>query len=217
MNIYKEWYRGENWGSQDKTSFYEKLSRARETSRSQYLQIKAYHLIESKNKKLAKEAIVLLEKALKYPNAMTSVIYYFLGQAYRLLGDNKNAVKFYKKAIEEQNFKCQSYTQADTEYLALIIEDRAIESNTDILKIVNLQLKRDPLFLESAFMGHLAKAVIHDSKGEKLLAAREIEQAAKVYDSAEKSGGQIGNINFAKREKVIKFFRKLVKEYNIKF
>lgn len=214
-NLHKEWYRGSCWSRGEQAFFYEKLNAARESSRSQYLHIKAYYLLEARKKNLARCAITLLEQAQSYSRPMLSLINYYLGNAYVLLGDHKQALRCYQYAISLEETSFQPGTQSKTELLLLVAEKPKLLASEEVLRIANLLLSQVPLFLEGAFSAHLARAVVFDRENSADMTSNELITSVEIYNLSRNSIGKLGIIDLKNRKNVIKIFLKLVKKYRI--
>ncbi len=139
-----EWYRRKSWRQDDQEEFFLKLSRARKTSRAQYLRVQAIELVETKNPNLLKIAESLLNKMLTdYPddNFNKASAFKTLGDIYKLNGDFEKAIDFYKQTIDFELTYPQVQTGAYLDYCELIIK---MSKTVFYMKVKTLLLEELP-------------------------------------------------------------------------
>lgn len=135
-----DWYRKTTWTREDEEDFFQRLGRAREYNRAQYLRIQAITFIETQQENLLKVAEMLLNKILKdYPENKLDrgLSFYALGDIYKFHKHFTKAIDYYKQALDFEKIFPNVITKAYLNYSELIIKTGQINLyNTveDILK-----------------------------------------------------------------------------------
>lgn len=134
-----DWFRRKTWTTIDEEEFFGKLGRARKDGRGQYLKIQAIELVETKDSKLLNVAETLLNKLLtEYPDDSfnKSSAFHTLGDIYKLKGNFKKAIDFYKQALEFENFYPNVKTQSYLDYSELVVKSGNIALFDDLESIL---------------------------------------------------------------------------------
>lgn len=134
-----EWYRRKTWTKIDEEEFFAKLSRARKNGRAQYLKIQAIELVDTQNKELLIVAETLLNKMLtEYPddNFNKGSALHTLGDIYKINGDYKLAIDFYRKALDFETIYPNVRTQAYLDYSELVVKTNKSELFNEVKKIL---------------------------------------------------------------------------------
>ena len=96
-----DWYRNTSWTESERDEFETRLSRARKTSRSQYLSIQAWHLLESG---LFWESLSLIDRMLDdYPDRLNlSSGYLIRAKGHEALGNFEKATQSFRMSIQTE-------------------------------------------------------------------------------------------------------------------
>src|SRR4051812_16207676 len=120
-----DWYRRKRWQKTDEQEFFLKLARARKDGRAQYLKIQAIELVATKDIALLEVAETLLNQMLtEYPddNFNKASALHTLGDIYKLKKDYKQAIDYYKQALDFEKIYPKVQTQAYLDYSELIVK-----------------------------------------------------------------------------------------------
>ena len=162
-----EWYRKTSWSENDKNEFFEKLKRARDYNKAQYLLIQAGTLVSTKNPNLLDVAEGLLNKILKeFPNEKgeKSPTLNSLGNIYKIRENYEEAIKYYKKSLEFEEVFPYRITNSYLDYSELIVKTKNYEAYNYAEKILEKEIP-ESLFPVTKYKGFSILAIINYHKG----------------------------------------------------
>lgn len=187
MNM--EWYRKKSWTTSDQEEFFNKLNRARNDKRAEYLKIQAIELTQTGKPGLLDVAEQLLRKLLdEYPedHFNKSSALHTLGKIYQSRKDSKMALIYYKQAIDAEKDFPNTKTGVDLDFSELVLK---LDQSTHFDLAQQLMKARieDAIFPIEKYRASLILAAIHKSKGEQ----PEFERYKKLADesAAQKTSG----------------------------
>jgi tetratricopeptide (TPR) repeat protein len=177
-----EWYRRKTWTKTDQDEFFAKLGRARQSGRAQYLKIQAMELAATKDKDLLKVAETLLNKVLtEYPddNFNKGSALNTLGDIYRQSEKFKEAINYYKQALDFEKVYPNVRTDAYLNYSELVIKS-GDTNKYDELENILLERHSGLLFPIEKYKVNSILSIINKYKNNQ-------DQADYFADLAEKS------------------------------
>lgn len=181
-----EWYRKTTWTADDRLHFFQKLSRARHWTRSQYLRIQAHYLQQAG---IFLPAIALLEQFVaEYPDdSQLASTWTQMAECKSAINDIDGAVEAYRRAVAQMRVRPNVKTSALQDYplmVAMLGMEELFDEAKDLLAEGSAELA---LFAVRGFKFHATRALILDSEGDHHIARSE---ALKALDFAEvkKSG-----------------------------
>ena len=184
------WYTKNTWTKEDEEEFFNRLKRAREHNRSQYLHTQAFALIETNEPELLDVAESLLNKSLKeYPNDTfnKSSAFNFLGDIYKQRGDYQTALEYYQDSISFENDNSNSpQTSSYLSYSELIIKTQQIDKYSIVESLLFNRLDSVILPIQKYKIASIL-SVIYQTKNNHELAQHYAEIAEKNA-TAETSG-----------------------------
>lgn len=156
----EEWYRSPRWSQRIEDEFESKLSRARSSSRPQYLRIKGLALLASGGTKERLAARGLLQRVLdEYPDSLDVVVAHEgLGEVYEREGAVTEAESHYRSAL---HLSLEGYVRGDAHLRLpeLLIErgdpDKLAEAEA-VLSMIDVQ--RDLAFRSQRFRYAVCRA-----------------------------------------------------------
>jgi tetratricopeptide (TPR) repeat protein len=188
-NFMKDWYRRKSWTKSDEEDFFKKLNRARKDGRAQYLKIQAIELVETKDKVLLKVAEDLLNKMLtEYPDddfnkggALCT-----LGDIYKFQEDYKQAISYYKQALDFEKVYPNVITEAYLDYSELVVKTGDTTSFDEVEQVL-LERQPDLIFPIQKYKVNALLSIInkHKNNHDK---AKYFADLAEQSASAENSG-----------------------------
>ncbi len=134
-----DWFRRKTWTKTDEDEFFAKLGRARKDGRAQYLKIQAIELVETKDMELLKVAESLLKRMLtEYPddNFNKGSALHSLGDICKQFENYKEAINYYKQALDFEKVYPNVKTQAYLDYSELVIKTGATNSFDELESIL---------------------------------------------------------------------------------
>jgi hypothetical protein len=193
-----EWYRRDTWTDADREHFFQKLKRARSTSRGQYLKIQAYHLARADFFSAAIELLNLM--IADYPERI------FLAQAWTqlaeckaALSDDDGAIAAYRNAIKQMRVVTNVLTTAFQDYPLMVAVRELRQCFEEAKELLYGEEAKSALFAVGGFKIHAARAMILNSEGDGETARSEALLALD-YAEVRKSGivyhqniGLVGN------------------------
>lgn len=187
MNM--EWYRKKSWTTLDQEEFFNKLNRARNDKRAEYLKIQAIELTQTGKPGLLDVAEQLLKKLLdEYPDDHfnKSSALHTLGKIYQSRKDSKMALIYYKQAIDAEKDFPNTKTGVDLDFSELVLK---LDQSTHFELAQQLMEARieEAIFPIEKYRASLILAAIHKSKGKQV----EFERYKKLADesAAQKTSG----------------------------
>jgi tetratricopeptide (TPR) repeat protein len=138
-----DWFRKTTWTEEDRLEYFQKLKRAREYNKPQYLRIQAYTLYCTNEKKLLIAALDLLKKYFEeYPedNIEKSSSYQLMGNIYCKMKKYDLALEKYNHALDFEEKFPNVQTGAYLDYSELIIQLNKVELFENVKNII---LKKD--------------------------------------------------------------------------
>ncbi|MDU1903312.1 MAG: hypothetical protein E6772_00905 [Dysgonomonas sp.] len=184
-----DWYRKKTWTKEDEEYFYQKLKRAREYGRPQYLRIQAITLIDTHENDLLDVAEILLNKILEdYPENKLerSSAFHSLGDIYKLHEDYATAINYYKEAIDFEKKFPNVRTMAYLDYSELIIKTNQENKYNAIEKLLKSKLLELVFPIEKYKVCSIL-SIINKHNG-KLTQAKEYAVLAEQYANEQTSG-----------------------------
>ena len=189
-----EWYRKTSWTENDENDFFEKLKRAREYSRAQYLRIQAVTLISTENPNLLSVAEDLLNKMLsEFPNerGQQSPALNSLGDIYKIRGNYDKAIEYYKKSLKFEEDFPNTITNSYLDFSELIVKMQKTDEYDYAEKLLENEIP-ESLFPVTKYKGFTILAIINYHKGN--------YDKAKIYENLAEENAKF-TIN--KKSKVI--------------
>jgi len=166
-----EWYRCESWTKAEEEQFFAKLGRARKDGRAQYLRIQAIHLVESGDLSLLEVAESLLNTILTdYPDNRLEKSQTFnqLGVINRLRGDNVEALRYFKQAVDFEKEFPNVITGARLNFAETVIEEGRSEWYDEVEKTMLAEIENGGvLFPTQWYTIASVLCVIYASKGDR--------------------------------------------------
>ncbi|MBU3661133.1 MAG: hypothetical protein FGM14_14765 [Flavobacteriales bacterium] len=195
-----DWYRRKSWTKIDEEEFYQKLGRARNDSRAQYLKIQAIELLETKDIKLLEVARQLLDKMLKdYPEDKfnRSSALHTLGDISKFKKDYESALNYYSQALDFEQIYPNVKTQSFLDYSELIVKTNKTEFYDKVEELLTAQIP-NLLFPLHKYKVFSLLAIIYNEKAEIGLAERfalEAEKFANAETSRLRYHKHLGIVN----------------------
>ena len=124
-----DWFRKKSWSKEDELDFFERLGRARKSSRAQYLKIQAIELLATTNHTLLDVAETLLTRVLEeYPDELfeKASVLHTLGNIEKQRENWSKALDYYKQALDVEQFFPQVKTQAYLDFAELVVETKDV-------------------------------------------------------------------------------------------
>lgn len=195
-----DWYRKTSWNENDEKDFFEKLKRARNYSRPQYLRIQAITLISTENQNLLKVAENLLVKILEdYPEEKfeKSLTFNSLGNIYKQRNELEKAREFYRKSLnfekEYPNVKTDSYLQ----FAELTIKLQKLSEYDYVRSLLEPEIS-ESLFPIEKYKGFTILSIINSQNGN-------LEKAKKYENLAnENANAKTTNLRYHKYLGIVK-------------
>lgn len=159
-----EWYRKTTWTEEDQSHFFQKLKRARQWSRSQYLRIQAYYLQKAE---IFLPAIELLEQFVAdYPDdAHLAVTWEQMAECKRAVGDVDGAVEAYRRSVAQMRVRTNVMTSAAQDFPLMVAELGLTELFDEAKGLLGADAADNALFAVGGFKLHAARALILASEG----------------------------------------------------
>jgi tetratricopeptide (TPR) repeat protein len=173
-----EWFRNEEWNPEIENRFFEKLRRARD--KAQYLRIQALCLAESH----PHAALALLDRYFAFgeDNDLAEG-FYAAAKAYVSLGQTDEAIRWLKKALEQERQYSRLKTGAWSKFV-LLVADQKLESHFEEALRVLAEHESGFIFPVEVFQWHAAYALIRAAQDD-LQAAK--EHSIKALEAAERT------------------------------
>jgi len=184
-----DWYRNTTWTKDYEEYFFQKLKRAREYCRPQYLRIQAITLIDTQEDDLLEVAEILLNKILKdYPENKLdrSSTFHSLGNIYKLRQDYIKAISYYNEALDFEKIFPNVHTMAYLDYSELIIKTNQILLYHIVEDILKSKLS-GLTFPAEKYKVYSILSIIN-KHNEKLIQAKEYAALAEQYANQQTSG-----------------------------
>lgn len=171
-----DWFRNDEWNPALEARFFEKLDRARD--KAQYLRIQAGYLV----KRSPKTALALLDKYFELGDHFDWA-QAFLDQsdAYRSLGQLRDAIHSLQKALEREREFPNLRTQAWSQYVVLVATERYDQLYDDALRVLEEHKPDATSFPIDDFLWNAAYALITEAQGQHRTAK---QYAIKALESA---------------------------------
>ena len=179
-----DWFRKASWSKADSEDFETRLSRARTTSRPQYLRIQAVHLFETGSKELIGVARVLAKRVTSeyLDDIQTGPAHHLLGQCHEALGAFPAALDEFRLAVDWEVQVPTVRTDAYLDFAWLVARQRLVEQFPEAVDLLT-RFEDRPVFPIQRYRYHGALAIIADERSDRevahaaahaaLLAARE--------------------------------------------
>lgn len=184
-----DWYRNMTWAKENEEYFFQKLRRAKEYNRPQYLRIQAITLLRTQESNLLEVAEILLNKILTdYPENKNerSSTYYSLGEIYKSRQDYIIAIDYYKKALDFEEIFPNIRTMAYLDYSELIIKINKTELYHTVEDILKSKLS-DLVFPIEKYKVYSILSIIN-KYDENVTQAKEYAALAEQYANEQTSG-----------------------------
>jgi tetratricopeptide (TPR) repeat protein len=120
----RDWFRRTTWTAQDETEFYQRLGRARRSSRAQYLRIQAGELADARDPNLLPIALKLLDSVTReYPDDMfVSLVHEQRASCLSKLDRHADAFDAFRESIAAQRLRPTVQTHAYVMFATLAIQ-----------------------------------------------------------------------------------------------
>ena len=189
-----EWYRKTSWSENDKNEFFEKLKRARDYNKAQYLLIQAGTLVSTKNPNLLDVAEDLLNKMLsEFPNerGQQSPALNSLGDIYKIRGNYDKAIECYKKSLKFEEDFPNTITNSYLDFSELIVKMQKTDEYDYAEKLLENEIP-ESLFPVTKYKGFTILAIINYHKGN--------SDKAKIYENLaeENANAKTTNLRYHK-------------------
>lgn len=163
-----DWFRNNRWGAEEQRFFFEKLNRASDYNRAQYVRIKALSLFETNKKKFVLASIELLNLMLeKYPDrSELAPCYLHLAEAYAFLGQKEKAVKFFEKCLDQEKELPSVKTSATLIFPEWIVKNKIQDRFEQALKVLERGFAEGFILPNQFFLYHGLKALIKNDFAE---------------------------------------------------
>jgi tetratricopeptide (TPR) repeat protein len=184
-----DWYRRKRWQKTDEQEFFLKLARARKDGRAQYLKIQAIELVATKDIALLEVAETLLNQMLtEYPddNFNKASALHTLGDIYKLKKDYKQAIDYYKQALDFEKIYPKVQTQAYLDYSELIVKTGNFDQFGELESLL-LERYSGLMFPVEKYKVNAILSIINKYKG-RLQEAKHFAEIAEQFATAETSG-----------------------------
>jgi tetratricopeptide (TPR) repeat protein len=184
-----DWYRRKRWQKTDEQEFFLKLARARKDGRAQYLKIQAIELVATKDIALLEVAETLLNQMLtEYPddNFNKASALHTLGNIYKLKKDYKQAIDYYKQALDFEKIYPKVQTQAYLDYSELIVKTGNFDQFGELESLL-LERYSGLRFPVEKYKVNAILSIINKYKG-RLKEAKQFAEIAEQFATAETSG-----------------------------
>ena len=184
-----DWYRRKTWTETDESEFFAKLGRASKFGRVQYLRVQAVELIETKEPYLLNVAEKLLNKLLNdYQDNVSekSLVFYSLGNIYKIQENFNKAMEYFKIAIEFEKTHICAITQSSLDFSELVIKLEKIEQYEFVEQLIEKKVATFTFPIEK-YLGYSFLSIIYKYKGE-IQKAKHFENLGNENANASTSG-----------------------------
>lgn len=174
----EEWFRSPDWSPQAQEEFEQRLGRARDFNRSQYLRIKALALVDHGGKAEAKGARELLLRVIEgYPESGDVVLAYEqLAELDLREGQRSSAKAHYRMALRLAPER-HVYGDAALRLPELLIEDGGDDQRNEARSLLDAITTSDLAFASQRFRYAVARARLARASGNTVEARRYAEDA----------------------------------------
>lgn len=184
-----DWFRQRTWSRTDEVEFFQKLGRARKSSRAQYLKIQGIELLKTKDASLLNAAERLLRQVLDeystdlFQRASTLQT---LAELELRRGRHAEALQYLEQTLEAERQFPQVKTQAYLDYSELVVKLRLVERYEAVESL--LKERADMLmFPVEKYKAYSILAILASFQGNSVLSGQYSELAEK-YATAQTSG-----------------------------
>jgi tetratricopeptide (TPR) repeat protein len=127
-----DWFQKQSWSQADQEDFWQRLARAREHNRGQYIFIQGYTLMEV-GPQYTTNAIALFDLVIDRYSDTISFVQALSAKATCLLsvGDNEGALTYYRRAIEQRRVKPSVETWAWLDF-AWVVATKGISDRCEV-------------------------------------------------------------------------------------
>lgn len=173
-----DWFRKRSWSQTDQEDFWQRLARAREHNRAQYIFIQGYTLMEA-GPQYATTAIALFDVVIDRYSDTISSVQALSARATCLLnvGDNEGALTYYLRAIEQRRVRPSVETWAWLDFAWVVATEGISDRYEAALDVLDEFGNSRQLFPVVAFRLNGSRAII-------LSACRLIDLAADAARAA---------------------------------
>jgi tetratricopeptide (TPR) repeat protein len=174
----EEWFRSPDWSPQAEEEFQQRLARARDFNRSQYLRIKALALVEHGGKAEARGARELLVRVIEgYPESGDVVMAHeHLAELDVREGQRSSAKAHYRMALRLSPER-HVYGDAALRLPELLLEDGGEDQRDEARSLLDVITTSDLVFASQRFRYAVARARLARASGDKVEARQYAEDA----------------------------------------
>jgi hypothetical protein len=159
-----DWFRRQSWSQEDQTEFWQRLNRAREHNRAQYVFVQGYTLMQAGPQYCA-GAIELFDYVIDRYSDSISFVQALSAKADCLVAsaDIEGALTYYERAIQRMRIKPNNQTWAWLDFVWIVATNELSNSYERALAILDEFGSRPPLFPATAFRFYGSRALIQSA------------------------------------------------------
>jgi tetratricopeptide (TPR) repeat protein len=178
-----DWYRREQWTSQDREEFFTRLRRSR-ASKAQYIRVQVATFLEAPNAERIKGALELAQIALRdYPEKTElALLHAMKGDCHVWLGEIDEAIASYRQSFQQQRIFPNVISNAHASFGQAVAENRRHNEYDEALKVLD-EFGGTHLFPIQVFTDAAVRAMIYADRGDRV---RAIEYARRAVATSEK-------------------------------
>jgi tetratricopeptide (TPR) repeat protein len=172
-----DWYRRTSWSDADEQDFFERLGKSRSTlHQSQYLRLQAVTLVETKQPRLIRVALRLLERLFaEYPDpSQLAAGHLHAAECYEKLGDFPRATEQFRRALEAQALPQAPDVGVTLAFPWFVARHGLSDLYDEALRTLN---KADVVFPVQIFREAAVRAIVADDRGDQPSAAQHARRA----------------------------------------
>ncbi len=163
-----DWYRSTSWSERDQDLFEQKLAKARQASRPQYVRLKALALLETSDAGRRRAGVSLLERVLsEYPGSRIEVAgaHRALARYHEESGNTASAAQHYRETLREQE-GTNVFHGAELLLAELIVRERLDCAYQEANELLDRVVEHGPIFKSEQFRYAAARSRLASRRGD---------------------------------------------------